>query len=101
MATVDPEADAQGIEAVLGPWVPSARQGQRIDHPMHPDWRTATPFKLMVEEAEIEARIVRDEWRILDELDQLTGAFREARHVRQEGVGEHVHHLRLERHVAL
>ena len=33
VAAVDPEAHAQGVEAVLGARMPGARKGQRVDHP--------------------------------------------------------------------
>ena len=43
---------------------------------------------------------MRDQRRILDEVEELLGFLRKARLVREEQVGEPVYFLRLERHVA-
>jgi len=98
MAAVDPEAHAQGVEAVLGARVPGTRERQRIDHAAHRHARPAAAFQLVIEEAEVEAGIVRDQRRIFDELEQLLGLLGKQRLVGQESVGEAVHHLGLERH---
>ena len=86
VAAVDAEAHAQRIEAVLGAGVPGAGERQRVDHAVHADRRAAATFELVIEEAEVEAGIVRDERRILDELEQLLGLLGEARLVGQEQV---------------
>ena len=44
---------------------------------------------------------MRDQRRIPEEVEQLFGLVGEQRLVRQEGVGQTMHHLRLERHVPL
>ena len=61
----------------------------------------AAALELEIEEAEVEAGIVRDERRILDEVEQLLGLLREARLVRQEDRCEAVDRFGLARHVAL
>ena len=61
----------------------------------------AAIFELEIEEAEVEAGIVRDERRILDEVEQLVDRLGKARLVRQEDARQAVHLLRFERHVAL
>ena len=68
-------------------------------HPAQANWRPTAALELKVEESEVEGGIVRDERRILDELEQLLDLLREKRLVRQENVGESVHHFRFERHV--
>ena len=84
VAAVDPEAHAQGIEAVLGARMPGPGERQRVDHPAHADGRPAAALELEIEEAEVEAGIVRDQRRILDELEQLLGLLGKARLVGQE-----------------
>src|SRR5947208_11058626 len=71
VATVDAETHAQSVEAVLGAGMARAGERQRVDHPMQADRRPAAAFELIIEEAEVEARIVRDQRRILDEREQL------------------------------
>ena len=50
-----------------------AGEHQRVDHPAHADRRAAAALKLVIEEAEIEAGIVRDQRRIADEFEQFLG----------------------------
>src|SRR4029450_13942321 len=59
LAAVDPEARAQGVEAVLGAGVPGASQDQGIDHAAHADRVARTAPKLVIEETEVEGGIVR------------------------------------------
>src|SRR3954471_13033398 len=101
MAAVDPEAHAQGVEAMLGAGVPGPRQSKGVHHPAHGDCRPAAFFELEVQEAEVEAGIVRSKRGILDEVEELLDFFRKARLVRQEDGRKAVHHLGLERHVAI
>ena len=98
---VDAETGAQGVEAVLGAGMPLAREHQGVDHALHADGVAPAALELEIQKAEIEARIMRDEGRILDEVEQLLDALREVGLVRQEQVAETVDLLRLERHVAL
>src|SRR3954451_21071152 len=83
---------------MLGARVPRTRERQRIDHSAHRYRRPAATLELRIEEAEVEAGIVRDQRTILDEVEQLFGLVAEQRLVRKEGVGQAVHHLRFERH---
>src|ERR1700748_2213132 len=78
-----------------------ARDGERIDHPVERDDRAATQTQFVIEEAEIEARIVRDQRRITDEFEERLYRFMEARLVGEEGDREAMHTLRLDRHVAI
>src|SRR3954454_7849932 len=71
MTSVDAKAYAQGVEAVLGTRMPRAGKHQRVDHPLHPDRQAPAPCELGVEEAEVEPRIVSDQRRIFDEIEQL------------------------------
>ncbi len=52
----------------------------------------------MIQEAEVEARIVRDQRRILNEGEQFLGALAESGLVRQEDIGQPVDRLSLARH---
>src|SRR5690349_16567775 len=101
LAAVDPEANAERIEAVLGAGMPGPRQRQRIDHPAQRHAGPAGALELEIQKAKVEGRIVGDERRILDEVEELVRLLRKARFVRQEQVAEPVHFLRFERHVAL
>ena len=70
-APVDPEAGAQRVEAVLGAGMPGAGDLQRVDHPGQADERMAAIVELVVEEAEIEAGIVRDQRTVAEEFEQV------------------------------
>src|SRR5689334_1928335 len=78
-----------------------SREGQRVDHAAHRNTRLAAFLELEIQESEVEAGVVRDEWRIRDELQEIIDLLPEAGLVGQEQVGEPVHFLRLERHVPL
>jgi hypothetical protein len=52
----------------------------------------------VIQEAEVEAGIVRDQRRITDEFEQLVGLVGKARLVGQENVAEAVYRLSLARH---
>src|SRR5207302_9454339 len=77
------------------------RKRQRIDHSNDRNRRPARALELKIEETEIEGGIVRDQWRVADELEQLAGLFGEARLVREEDAGEAVDHLGLGGHLSL
>ena len=62
--------------------------------------RPAALFELEVEEAEVEAGVVRDQRRVLNEGEQLFGLVGEGWLVRQEDRRQAMHRLGFERHVA-
>src|SRR5260221_13348149 len=86
---------------MLGAWVPGARESQRIDHAAHWHAWSAAAFELGIEEAKVEAGVMRHEWRVLDEIEQLSGLVGEQRLVRHAGVGPVLHHLCPERQLPL
>jgi hypothetical protein len=55
-------------------------------------------LELVVQEAEVEAGVVRDQRAVADEFEQVLGALTEPRLVRQEDVGQPVDGLGLARH---
>ena len=48
MTAVDPEPHAQGIEAVLGAWMPGPGEHQRIDHAVHANGRSAAALEFEI-----------------------------------------------------
>ena len=90
VAAVDAEAHAQGVEAVLGAGMPGAGERQRVDHPAGADRGRPHYLEFVIEEAEIEGRIMRDQRQILDELEQILGRSAKQRLVRQEDVAQPV-----------
>ena len=84
VTAIDAEPHAQAIEAVLRPGMTCPGDHQSIDHPARADFRPAAMAKLVIEEAEVESGVVRDQRRVGDELKQLFRPFRETRFVRQE-----------------
>ena len=86
MTTVDPEAHAQGIEAVLGTGMPGPRQLKRVDHSMHGHRRPAAFLQLAIQKAEVEAGIVRDQRRVFEEVEKRLGRLGKARLVGQKQV---------------
>src|SRR4051812_42080475 len=78
-AAIDSEAGAERVEAVLGARVPGTRELERVDHPAEADQRPAAIVQLMVQKAEIEARVVSDERAIAEEADQILDDLVEAR----------------------
>ena len=99
MRAVDAEAGAERVEAVLGAGEFRARAMASVSTiRVMQTQRPAALAELVVEEAEIEAGIVRDQRRIADELEQLLADVAEARLVGEEAVGEAVHRLGLARH---
>src|SRR6185503_14986284 len=71
VAAVDPEAHTQGVEAMLCARMLRPREHQGVDHALHADRVASAALELEIQKAEIEARIMRDERRILDEVEQL------------------------------
>ncbi len=98
MCTVDAVACAERVKAMLRAGVARSGNDQRVDHPRHADRLPAAPLQLVVEEAEIEAGIVRDQRRIADELEQFLDLVGESRLIRQENVGQAVDGFCLARH---
>ena len=98
LRAIDAEAGAERVEAVLRAGEFLAGEAQRADHPRHAHRRPSARSELMVDEAEIEDGIVRDERRIADEGEQFLAAVGEARLVGKEAVGQAVHLFRLARH---
>src|SRR5260221_14090643 len=86
---------------MLGAWVPGARESQRIDHAAHWHAWSAAAFELGIEEAKVEAGVMRHEWRVLDEIEQLSGLVGEQRLVRSGSVGWAMDPLGPERHLPL
>src|SRR5688500_13374910 len=84
VAAVDAVAGAQRIERMLGARMTAAGEHQRVDHPLEPDLWMAADGEFVVEEAEIELRVVGDERRILEEVDQLERVLVEALLVGEE-----------------
>ena len=88
---------AQRIEAVALARVHLARERQRVDHGAevaHPARGARQALQLRVEERDVERRVVNDQLRAVDELEQLVDDLREARLLREELVGDAVHVLR-------
>src|SRR5204862_4612874 len=100
LRAVHAEAGAKRVEAVLGAGKLLPGDGQRVDHPRGADERPAARFELVVDEAEIEARIVRDHRRLADEGEQLLAALMKVRLVGEEAVGKAMNRLGLARHRA-
>ena len=76
LAAIDSEAHAQSVKAVLGAGVLGASEGERVAHAAETDDGLAALFELEIEEAEVEAGIVSDERRILEELEQFLAEMR-------------------------
>ena len=64
-----------------------------VDHPGQAHALHPAQVELVVEEAEIEPGVVRDQRRIADEVEQVLGAVAEARLVGEEGGGQPVDRL--------
>src|SRR6185437_8437948 len=101
LTSIDTEAHAQRVQAVLCSWMPGSCQLERIDHPVHRNCWPSRALELEVEEAEVEARIMGDQRRIFDELQQVIDLVAEQRLIGKECRRQAMHHFRLERHVAL
>jgi hypothetical protein len=60
-APVHTEPCAKRVEAMLCPGMPSSGQHQSIDHSAQAHHRPAAELKLVIQEAEVERRVVRNE----------------------------------------
>ena len=61
---IDAVTGAQRVEAVLCARMARAGENQRVDHPRQADRPAPAALQLVIQEAEVEAGIVRDERRI-------------------------------------
>ena len=94
MRVVDVVALAERVEAVALARVHLPRERQRVDHRAevaHPACGARQALQLRIEESDVECRVVDDELRAVDELEQLVDDLREARLLREELVGDAVH----------
>src|SRR5690242_7106510 len=74
---------------------------KRIHHAVHRHASPATTLELEIQETEVETRIVSDERRVFEKIEQLFGPVGKERLVSQEGARQSMHRLGLERHIAL
>ena len=100
LRVVDLVARAEIVEPVRAAGMLAPRQHQRIDQPLAGHRGFLDALELGVEEAEIEHRVVRDQRRVAEELDQLLDLVREQRLVLEEVDAEPVHLEGGLRHVA-
>ena len=70
-------------------------QSQGVDNAFRRYGRPAGPLQLHVDEADVEARIVNDEHRVADELQEFINDLDETRLILQELVGDAVYGLRV------
>ena len=70
---VDAETATERVETRRRARKAAAGDGQRIDRPIRRDRRQADTAQLGIEEAHVEGRIVNDESRIADEVDEILG----------------------------
>src|SRR5690606_2174799 len=101
VAAIDPVARAQRVERMLGPRVPPPRERQRVDHPLERYGGLSARAELVIEEAEIELRIVRNERRFAEKLQQVVDVVGKALLVGEEGVAEPMDLLGGKRHRTL
>src|SRR5690606_297776 len=93
MAAVDAVASAERIQAVLGAGVKLPCDGDRVDHAVHRHFRPPAQAQFMVEEAEIEARIMRDQMAVFQKGEQFLNPACKEWLVRQKNIGKAVHGL--------
>src|SRR5690606_27462222 len=74
------------------------RERERVDHTLDDDFGMAASTELVVEKAEIELRVMRDERRILEEIEQLERMLVKALLIGEEGVRQPVDLFGGERH---
>src|SRR3546814_2312267 len=82
--TIDAISGTQCIKRMLRSRMTRPGERQRVDSPGIAQDGPAAPAKLVIEKAHVELRIVRDQDRIPDELQNLVHQFRKQRFVRQE-----------------
>ncbi len=87
---IDAEALAQLVERIARPGEPALGDVDRVDCARGRDRRAAVAVQLGIEEFEVEARIVDDQRRVADELQELLDDMGEERLVGKEGVGDAV-----------
>src|SRR3546814_8601433 len=71
VAAVDAVSGAERVQAVLGAGVKLPRYGDGVDHPRHRHFGQSAQPQFVVEEAEVEARIVRDQMAVLQKGEQF------------------------------
>lgn len=99
MRAIDAIARAERVERVLRAGMLAARDRQRVDHPrLFVDRRKAQRAQLAIDEAEVEGRVVRDQRRVADKVQELGHTLGKDRLVLQERVGQAVYRLRLGGH---
>jgi hypothetical protein len=79
MAAIDAVPGAKRVQAMLGARMQLARDRDRVDHPRHRHFGQAAKLQLMVEEAEIEPCIMRDQMAVLQKVEQLRDPRRKER----------------------
>ncbi len=98
---VDAVANTQVVEPIGSARMLAARQKQRVDEALARHQALAGPLQLRIQEAEIEDRIVRHQWGIADEFQELLGDLGKQRLVAQKVARQAMHRESLRRHVAL
>ena len=101
VTAIDTITGAQGVKRVLRARMFQARDLYRIDHAREIDDRESGHRQLCIQKSEVETRIMRDQRRIAEEIEQFLRPRREQWLVGQKGFGQAVHPLRLGGHVAL
>ena len=97
---VDGKAPAQVVELVRSGRIAPPRQHQRIDQALARDRGLFAALELGIDEAEVEHRIVRDQWGVADEGEKLLAHVGEQRLVLEELGRQAVHLERAVRHLA-
>ena len=98
VAAIDAVAGAQRVERQLGPRMPHAGERDGVDHAALAHRLEPAHGQLGVEEAEVELRVVRHEWTVTEELEQLQRVLVETLLVGEECVGKAVNLLGGKRH---
>jgi preprotein translocase subunit SecB len=81
---IDAEAGAEVVEPVRPRRITAPRQQQGIDQPHAPDQRLAAALQLRIEEAEVEAGVMRHQHGIAEEFDEFLDRIGKARLVFEE-----------------
>src|SRR5690606_30352748 len=98
VTAVDPVTHAKRVERMLRARMAPPRERERVDHTLDDDFGMAASTELVVEKAEIELRVMRDERRVLQEIEQFERMLVKALLIGKEGVRQPVDLLGGERH---